>query len=402
MSDLDLKALSEEIQKNFTELRSDVDTVKNRDVVDEAKFNKMTDAITKSMEEMQQKQAKLEAALKRPDTGTDEARYEAEHKAAFAEYIRSGTAPEGVKVGKEGLEVRAMNTNVQYDGGYLVRPAFAQFVIDRVFETSPVRQVARVETIGAKSMEVLIDDNEAEAYWGNEGMTVTETDTPEIGMKEMVARKLTAKPKLTIEQLEDSYIDVERWLQNHVAERFMRMENTAFVSGVGVDRPRGFLTYSAWASAGVYERDKIEQTVSGGATTVTADGAITLQTALKEEYQAAAVFMMKRVTYGDYLKLKGADNFYFGNTFLRDGQATPALLGKRVIFADDMPALAAASLSVAYGDFGRAYTILDRAGLQVLRDPFTAKGFVKYYTTKRVAGDVTSFDAIKLQRTAAS
>ena len=173
------------------------------------------------------------------------------------------------------------------------------------------------------------------------------------------------------------------------------------MTGNGVAKPRGFTTYAAWASAGVYERDKIERIKTGAATAVAADGLINLQYALKEAYQANAVFGMKRATFGSVLKLKGSDQFYFGPMLLKDGQAQITLLGKPVVFMDDMPAEGAGNLAVVYGDFGRAYTIVDRVGLQVLRDPYSAHPYTIFHLTKRTGGDVTNFDAIKLQNCAA-
>jgi HK97 family phage major capsid protein len=405
MTDLsEIKGLVEKINPVLTELRSEVEAVKNRDVIDEAKFDKMVEKITADMAELQAKNAKLEAAMKRPggDGKGDNAELLAKARDTFDAYARKGTPPTDVKYSDtEGLEIRAMSTNVQPDGGYLVRPELANFVVDRVFETSPLRGVARVETIGSKSLDVLIDDNQAGARWAAEGPSGGETSTPQLGQKEIVAHKLEADPKITTEQLQDSYLDVEAWLGGKVADVFARSENTAFVTGNGVGKPRGFLTYPAWASAGVYERDKIERVKTGNATAITADGLINLQMSLKEEYQARAVFGMKRVTFGSALKLKGADNYFFGPVLMRDGQATIQLLGKPVIFMDDMELEGANALAVVYADFSRAYTIVDRVGLQVLRDPYTNKGFVTFYTTKRTGGDVTSFDAIKIQNCAA-
>lgn len=400
MSELnEIKGLVEKINPVLTALRSDVDAVKNRDVIDEAKFDKMTAEIIKNMDELSKKNAKLEAAINRPGgdgAKADDAELEAKNRKAFDAYIRDGVAPEGVKVSSEGLEVRAMSTNIQPDGGYLVRPALANFVVDRIFETSPLRQVARVEQIGSKSIDVLIDDDEAGARWVAEGASQSQTDTPQLGQKEIVAHKIEADPRVTTEQLQDAYLDVERWLGNKVADRFARLENSAFVLGDGVGKPRGFLTYAAWAAAGVYERNKIEQINTGAATAIAADGLINLQMSLKEDYQARAVFGMRRTTFGSALKLKGADNYFFSPVLIRDGQATMQLLGKPVVFMDDMPLEGAGNLAVVYGDFSRAYTITDRVGLQVLRDPYSNKGFVTFYTTKRTGGDVTSFDAIKL------
>jgi HK97 family phage major capsid protein len=111
---------------------------------------------------------------------------------------------------------------------------------------------------------------------------------------------------------------------------------------------------------------------------------------------------MRRTTFGTALTLKGSDNYFFSPVLLASGQASLTLLGKPVIFMDDMAAEGAGNLAVVYADFSRAYTIVDRVGLQILRDPYTNKGFVTYYTTKRTGGDVTSFDAIKIGRCAAS
>lgn len=403
MSDMaEIKGLVEKINPVIVELRSEVDSLKSRDVLDEDKFNKMTASITADMQKMQDAQAAIKAAMDRPGTKSEQAdELEAKHAEAFSDYMRHGIAPEGVKASSDGLEVRAMSTDSNPDGGYLVRPALSNMVMTRVFETSPMRLLANVETTSSKSIDVLIDDQEAGGRWVGEGASGGQTDTPQLGQKELVAHKLEADPRITSEQIQDSYMDVESWLGNKVADRFARLQNTAFVTGDGVAKPRGFLTYAAWATAGTYERNKIEQIISGSAATVTADGFIALQNALKEAYQAGASWTMKRTTFGEALKLKGTDNYFFSPVLLRDGQASMQLLGKPVTFMDDMPAVGANTLAVGYGDFGQAYTVLDRVGLQVLRDPYTNKGFVTYYTTQRVGGDVTSFDAIKIGKCAA-
>jgi HK97 family phage major capsid protein len=67
----------------------------------------------------------------------------------------------------------------------------------------------------------------------------------------------------------------------------------------------------------------------------------------------------------------------------------------------DMPVAATGSLSMVFADFANAYKIVDRMGIRVLRDPFTDKPFIKFYTTKRVGGDVTNCRAIKIMKFAA-
>jgi HK97 family phage major capsid protein len=328
-----------------------------------------------------------------------DAEMEQKHADAFGQYLRTCTLPEGFRSGAKGVEVKAMSSDVLPEGGYLVRPQFSETIVSRVFETSPIRQLANVERTSGDSLRMIIDDDEADFNWAGQGAAGSETDTPQLGMKVIPVDKMEARPKLTTEMLEDPATNVEVWLSNKVSDRFSRGSNTAFVSGTGVDQPRGFLTYAAWASAGVYEAGKIEQVNAGASSALVAENLIDVQSSLKEAYQAGATWGMKRATYGKVLQLKGADQFFFGPVMMRDGQAQIQLLGKPVVFMDDMEAVGADNLCVVYADFSRAYTVVDRTGLQVLRDPFTSKGFVEYYTTMRVGGDVTNFDAIKIGKT---
>jgi len=400
MSDLnEIKGLVEGINSTLMPLRAEVESLKSRDVVDEAKLAKMADEVTAKMEALQEKQRKLEAAVSRPNSTATEPGFLAEHAKKFSDFMRSTARTE-----KTEIEVRAMNTNVQADGGYLVRPELSNFVVTRVFETSPMRAVANVESGSAKSRDYLIDDNEAASAWIAEGGTQAATDTPELGQKEIVAHTQRAQPSATWEMLADAYLDVEAWLAGKIADKFARTENTAFVSGNGVGKPRGILTYADRASPEVYQRDRIRQIVTGAATTVSADGFIGQQNAIKEPYQARAVWMMKRGTFGEALKLKGADNYFFSPVLLRDGQASMQLLGKPVVFADDIPSVGAGNLSVVYGDFSVGYTVYDRVGLQIIRDPFVlaGQGRVRFVTYKRVGGDVTNFEAFNIARCAAS
>lgn len=396
--DFDTKAAADNIRSQFQELRSEVDAIKGttKDVVTEEKHNRMAEDITAKLATIQTEQAKLRAALERPGGGTAED-VAAEHQKAFNAYLRKGTVPEFVTNGSEGLEVRAMSTQVPADGGFLVRPELATFVAGRVFESSPVRAVARVVAIGTDTLDVIVDDDEAGAGWVTETQTPPDTAAPKIGRRSIVIHELAAMPKATHKMLEDGLFDVESWLGEAVADKFGRAEASAFVKGSGVGQPRGFLSYPAWASAGAYERDKIERVKTGVSGNLGADGFVNTQGALKEPFQSRAVWMMKRVTYARALTLKGADQFFFGQTFLRDGQLSAVLLGKPVFFADDFDiGTTNGNLCAAYGDFSVGYTIADRIGIQVIRDQYSAKPNVLFYTRKRVGGDVTNFDALKI------
>lgn len=403
---IEIKGLSDELARMVAPMREKIDALSAKEYADpltQQELKKWSEDATAKMADLQAKQAKLEAAMKRPgvDTKGADPEMEQKHRDALREYMADGTLPSGFKAGSEGVEIKAMSTDVNPDGGYLVRPELSSTIVSRVFETSPLRQVANVETTGAKSIDVLIDTDEAGARWVGEGASGGQTDTPQLGQKVIAAHKLEADPRMTTEMIQDSYLDVEAWLSRKVADRFARLENTSFVSGNGVNKPRGFLDYSAWASAGVYEDGKIEQVNAGASGAFSADGLIDVQYSLKEAYQPSAVWGMKRASFGSILQLKGNDNYFVSPVLMRDGVASMQLLGKPVIFMDDMEAEGNDNLCVVYADFSTAYTIVDRVGLQVLRDPFTNKGFITYYTTKRTGGDVTSYDAIKIGKTPA-
>ena len=171
-----------------------------------------------------------------------------------------------------------------------------------------------------------------------------------------------------------------------------------FVNGTGTGQPRGFLTYDAGSST--YDRSQIEQVNLGAAAALTGNGLIELQNSLKEPYQTGAAFMMKRSAYGELLKLMYTDNKFNALTPSSVNGAELSLLGSRVILADDMPAVAANALSVAYGNFAQAYQIVDRLGISLIRDAITLKGFVKFYFTKRVGGDVLNTEALKIGKIA--
>ncbi len=302
-------------------------------------------------------------------------------------------------------EVKAMSVSSDPDGGYLVSSEMASFISERMFDDSPMRLVARVETVSSDSLKIALDDDELAApKWQGETSPVTDTDTPDIGMIDIRVHEQVVEPRITQKLIDDASVNVEEWLSRKIADRLSRGENAAFINGDGVARPRGIITYPAWAVAGTYEQGAVEQVNSGSSGAVTGDGFKDIQGALKHQaFQSRAVWLMNSGVLTETMKLKDLDGQYlFGPTGRLDSDATNApLLGKRVIIMQDMPDAGADSLSVAYGDFSAGYTIIDRIGIRIQRDPFTQKPFVKFYTTKRVGGDVTSYQAFKLLKLAA-
>jgi HK97 family phage major capsid protein len=331
----------------------------------------------------------IETAVSRPGKAVEMAAAHtvgSEYKNAFCNYLRKG-----MDAGLEAFEGKALSVGSDPDGGYLVTPTMTDKIIQTVKETSPLRSIASVEVISTDSLEIIEDTEDAAAGWTTETGTVSDTTTPQIGKKTISVHELYAQPKATQKLVDDSAIDIESWLATKVADIFSRNENTAFVSGSGTGQPKGFLTYPAGTAWG-----QIEQINSGTDATVTADGLVQLYYGLKEGYAQRATFLMNRsVLQAVRLLKESTTDQYLWQPGLASG--TPdTLLGVPVVQAADMPVAASGSLSVACGDFEAGYQIVDRVGIRVLRDPFTDKPFVKFYTTKRVGGDVINYEAIKL------
>lgn len=336
---------------------------------------------------------RIETAVSRPvlgETGEEYKSNHAEYSKSFRNYLRKG-----MDAGLEALQTKALSVGSDPDGGYLVTPAMSSKIVKAIFETSPVRQLASVETISTDALELIDDHDQAAAGWTAETAAITETTTPIIAKRNIPTHELYAQPKATQKLVDDSAIDIEAWLSDKIADIFARKENTAFISGNGVGQPRGILTYAAGTSW-----NQIEQVNSGTSATVTADGLLNVYYKLKDGYTKNASFLMNRTVVNAVRLIKeAATNQYIWQPGLAAG--TPdTLLGIPVYMASDMPAAAANSLSVAVGDFKAAYQIVDRKGINILRDPFTEKPFVKFYATKRVGGDVINFDAIKILKLA--
>lgn len=311
-----------------------------------------------------------------------------EYQKAFCNYLRKG-----MDAGLEAIESKALSVGSDPDGGYLVTPSMSENIVKVIAENSPMREIASVEVISSDALEIIQDKDEASAGWTTETGTVSDTNTPQIAKKNIPVHELYAQPKATQKLVDDSAIDIEAWLAEKVSEVFYRLENKAFIDGDGVGSPRGILTYSAGTDWG-----EIQQVNSGASAALTADGLVQLYYALKDEYARNATFLMNRSSIQAVRLLKEATtDQYLWQPGLSAG-APDTLLGVPVMQAADMPEVSGGNLSVAVGDFARAYQIVDRIGIRTLRDPFTEKPFVKFYTTKRVGGDVVNFEAIKIQK----
>lgn len=302
------------------------------------------------------------------------------------------------------LEMKAMQVGSDPDGGYWVPPQISARIITQVYETSPIRQIASVDTISTDALEMPNDYGEFDSGWIGERTAPTETSTSQTGIQRIQVHEIYAAPRATQKLLEDSTVDVEGWMARKVADKFARVENSAFVGGNGVNKPRGFLTYAD----GTTLPGTIEQFASGSASGIDASGIIRMAAAsLKEPYQPNAQWLCRRATIADLMLLKDQQGRYLWSPASTSGLTATVpstLLGYPLRHAADMPVTSGGTgaLVMAFGDFRAAYQIVDRLGISVLRDPYTAKPWIILYSRKRVGGDVVNFEALKLMRVGAT
>lgn len=345
------------------------------------------DAEMKSMRDFHRTALAARGELKvHTDTSDDKIDVEGikSYQSQYGLYLRRDISPQGA-------EAKAMSVGSDPDGGYFVTPVMSPRMLTMIYESSPIRQLATVETISTDAIEFPIDDGEAGAGWVGEQASRPATATSQVGTQRIPVHEMYAFPMATQKLLEDASLNIEVWLGDKIGQQFARKEATAFVSGDGINKPRGFLTYPSGTTRGTMERVS-----SGAATALTFDGLIRLITSLKEEYAGGSSFLMRRASVGDVMLLKDGNGQYLWRPDNQAGKPS-LLLGYPVYHANDMATVGAGALAVAFGNFRMGYTIVDRLGISMLRDNLTAKPFVGFYTRRRVGGDVTSFEAIKLQ-----
>jgi len=339
---------------------------------------------------------KLHAVANRKQTtsgkeGKEYSEFEIAHKEAFAKFARKGD--------QSGFEKKEMSVIVAEDGGFLVPDEMSSEIVKRVFDTSPIRDLASVQTVSSSSLEMLEDLGQIESGWVAERQSRPETDNAKLNMLIIPNHELYAQPAATQKLLDDASINVESWLAEKAGEKFSRDENTAFVNGNGEGKPRGFTTYADGNGIfGTIERIKSGVNGDFAAAPDQADQLIEIHGSLKGAYKQNAYWAMHRKTVAAIRKFKDNEGMYLWQPSLQAG--TPDMfLNSPIREMDDLVApsdFTTGSLAIALADFRAAYQIVDRKGVSVLRDPYTKKGFVLFYFTKRVGGAVKNYDAIKL------
>lgn len=356
------------------------------------KINAALDELTTAVDD----QAKFVAAAKLGNGGViGDIQADPEYSAAFKAHMRKGdNAPADVKA--------AMSKGTDADGGYLAPIEWDRTIGEKLKKISPMRAESRVITISTAGFKKFFSDRVVGSGWVGETASRPTTSTPQIGAVDFTPGELYANPAISQGLLDDSAVDLENWLGSEVDTEFARQEGIAFVSGDGANKPYGILTYvTGAANAARHPYGAIPVINSGNASTLpNGDALIDFMYDLPSEFEANAKLYLNRSSLRTLRKLKdGQGNYLWAPSYVAGEPAT--LNAAPVVQMPDMPNIAAGNIAALYGDMEATYLVIDRVGIRVLRDPFTNKPFVHFYTTKRVGGGVHNPEPMRALKIAA-
>ncbi len=329
---------------------------------------------------------------RRPALSAEKAVEPSEHKRAFENYVRKGESH-----GLASLEEKAMSVGSGTDGGYLVPPQIEAEIGRLLSKASPMRAISDVRQSSVTLYKKPFATGGTTTGWVGETAARPQTNSPVLAELQFPAMELYAMPAATQALLDDSIVNLDEWLAREVETVFAEQETDAFINGDGVNKPKGFLTYTkvpqaswTWGNTGY-----IATGVAGAfAGTNPTDKLVDLIYSVKAGYRQNGRWVMSRNTQAQIRKFKDTQgNYLWQPAATPDGNAS--LLAFPVTESEYMPDIATDVHAIAYGDFKRGYLIVDRVGVRVLRDPFSTKPYILFYTTKRVGGGMQDFDAVK-------
>jgi len=370
---------------------ADIERKMGADVVTRDKLDRIDRALDDNrrlMDDLALKKAR--PALGRKDALSQDAE---EHKTAFEAYIRRGE-----EAALRDLEAKAFAGSAGADGGFLLPTETDGEIGRRMTAISPVRALATVRQVSAAVLKKPFAAGGLATGWVSETSARPETATPKLSELSFPTMELYAMPAATQGLLDDAAVDIEAWIASEVDIAFAEQEAAAFVGGDGINKPRGFLAYTtvanndwSWGNIGYVATGVSAGFSSAGPMDVLLDAIY----ALKAGHRQNGTFLMNRKTQGALRRFKDTTGAYLWHPPAAVGQPA-SLMGFPVTEAEDMPNVAATSFAIAFGDFRAGHLIVDRTGVRILRDPYSAKPYVLFYTTKRVGGGVQNFEAIKL------
>lgn len=370
--------------RNLTDRR--LDEIEKRGSADPLTIQQI-DRLNHQLDLCQSEVDSLKAINKRPAVESTKSSYHQNgvYQAAFESYLRNGSVSD-----LESIQYKSLSSQTSdRDGGYLITSKMSESIFQFSDSESPMRKLATVTSVSGDALELIEDPTEELCGWTEEMQEVLERPTSSsLSSKKIInVHELYAQPKATQKMLDDPRVDVEKWLADRLAYAFNSYESKAFISGDGISKPRGILTYTDGDN-------RIERIFTNESGKINADSLIHLFFSLKSKYTSNAKFLLSREALQQIRLLKNSNGQYLWQAGL--SETNPAnILGAEFLVSSDMPDVGSGKSPIAFGDFKQGYQIVDRQGIRILRDPYTLKPFVKFYSTKRLGGDVIDSNAIK-------
>lgn len=389
----DVEQVAQELQAKFDAFKEKNDKRLEAVEQEKGKLAWEIETLNGKLSELDELKSALEEELKqvkRP-AGGPQSKAASEHKTAFIGFMRKGKDD-----GLRELERKALQVGVDEDGGYAVPEELDRTILNLLKDEVVMRQEATTITVGGANYKKLVNLGGTASGWVGETDARPETDASKLGQIEPFMGEIYGNPQATQTMLDDAFFNVEDWINSELAIEFAEQEEIAFTSGNGTKKPKGFLAY-----ASTLDPDKtrafgtLQHILSGAAAGVTADAIIKLVYTLRKVHRNGAKFMMNNNSLFAIRILKDSEGNYLWRPGLELGQPS-SLAGYGVAENEQMPDIAADAKAIAFGNFKRGYTIVDRIGTRILRDPYTKKPFVGFYTTKRTGGMLVDSQAIKL------
>ncbi|MFE4112275.1 phage major capsid protein [Kosakonia sp. YIM B13611] len=396
----DVEQVAQELQAKFDAFREKNDKRIGAIEQEKGALAGQVDTLNGKLSELESLKSDLEAelaAVKRPGGPQQQSKAATEHKEAFMQFMRKG-----IDDGLRDLERKALQVGVDEDGGYAVPEELDRNIINLLKDEVVMRQEASVITVGGANYKKLINLGGTASGWVGETDTRPATDASKLTAIEPFMGEIYGNPQATQTMLDDVFFNAEAWINSELATEFAEQEEVAFTTGNGTKKPKGFLAY-----ASSIDDDKtrafgtLQHILSGSAAAVTADAVIKLVYTLRKAHRSGAKFMMNNNSLFNVRILKDSQGNYLWRPGLELEQPS-TLVGYGIAENEQMPDIAADAKAIAFGNFKRGYTIVDRIGTRILRDPYTNKPYVGFYTTKRTGGMLTDSQAIKLLKIGAA
>jgi HK97 family phage major capsid protein len=401
------------LQKAFAEFKVENDArlkqIETKGHADPLLENKV-DTINAAITALETELAKLKSTNAGSSALSEQDTARAEHRTAFNNFVRHG-----VDAGLTELEIKAaMSVGTTADGGYTVPVELDRTIDSLMLNINPMRQLASVVQVGSPTYQKLVAIHGAASGWVGETAARTTTNSPQFAQVTPFMGELYANPKTTQQLLDDAFFDIEAWLANEIADQFAVAEGTAFTTGDGASKPKGILGYvNASTADGARAFGQLQYVPTGAAadfltvsaTVSPADVLLDMIYSLKAGLRVGASWQMNKLSVAKLRKVKDTIGDYIWTPPTAEGIANGqagALLGYSINENEDMPIFGANAYPIGFGNWKKGYYVIDRVGTRVLRDPYTDKPYINFYTTKRVGGMVVDSEAIKLLKCAVS